>query len=80
MHDVPVGIIPSRFWEDYSKPNLPNCDVSFLLYHASSDCSLKFRISHIIGNKGFGFLLCINSFGILYYSVVYVYLALVPKV
>ena len=29
VHDVPVGIIPSRFWEDYSKPDLPSCDVCF---------------------------------------------------
>lgn len=26
-HDVPVAVIPSRFWEDFQKPQLPNYDV-----------------------------------------------------
>ena len=28
VHDVPVAVIPTRFWEDFQKPLLPNYDVS----------------------------------------------------
>ena len=28
MHDVPVGVIPERDWEDYKEPAMPEFDVS----------------------------------------------------
>ena len=28
VHDVPVAVIPTRFWENFQKPILPNYDVS----------------------------------------------------
>ena len=28
VHDVPVGVIPERDWEDYKEPAMPEFDVS----------------------------------------------------
>ena len=28
VHDVPVGVIPQRNWDDYEEPAMPDFDVS----------------------------------------------------
>jgi len=27
MHDVPVGVVPRRLWNDYAEPKMPDFDV-----------------------------------------------------
>jgi len=49
VHDVPVGIIPSRFWEDYSKPNLPNCDICIGMPSTKTLKSVVERMKNISG-------------------------------
>ncbi|XP_020917230.1 checkpoint protein HUS1 isoform X1 [Exaiptasia diaphana] len=31
IHDVPVGVIPQRNWEEYAEPQMPNFDVSIYM-------------------------------------------------
>ncbi|XP_057293139.1 checkpoint protein HUS1-like isoform X2 [Hydractinia symbiolongicarpus] len=40
VHDVPVAVIPSRFWDDFQKPLLPNYDV----ISAKRNGELKFSV------------------------------------
>lgn len=28
MHDIPVGVIPRRLWNDFREPSVPDFDVS----------------------------------------------------
>ena len=32
VHDVPVAVIPTRFWENFQKPILPSYDVRVLFF------------------------------------------------
>lgn len=31
-HDIPVGVIPRRLWNDFREPSVPDFDVSPLFY------------------------------------------------
>ena len=32
IHDVPVGVVQQRNWDDYSEPNMPDFDVSSIIF------------------------------------------------
>ena len=41
VHDIPVAVIPTRFWENFQKPILPAYDVS-----ESFKCDVKTLKNH----------------------------------
>ena len=45
-HEVPVSVVPERFWPDYQEPNMPDIDVSLLssLRLTHTHCSLQVSI------------------------------------
>ena len=32
-HDVPVGVVPRRLWNDFAEPEMPDFDVCKTLHH-----------------------------------------------
>ena len=45
VHDVPVGVIPQRNWDDYEEPAMPDFDVSVNYFLLSSPFFLLLNIS-----------------------------------
>lgn len=60
VHDVPVGIIPSRFWDDYAKPDLPVYDVRHLIPAVFNSKPKRLVFSNLLtpskGSKKFTYL------------------------
>ena len=52
VHDVPVAVIPTRFWENFQKPILPSYDVSTLVF-LNSKYIMIFASLPRIGNELF---------------------------
>ena len=44
-HEVPVSVVPERFWPDYQEPNMPDIDVSLL-------SSLRLTHTHTLFSSG----------------------------
>jgi len=48
-HDVPVAIIPSRFWEDYQKPCLPSYDIKLFMPQLKNIKNIVERMKNLSG-------------------------------
>lgn len=49
VHDVPVGVIPERDWEDYKEPAMPEFDVSAVSILTSLPFLRLFVVGYLLG-------------------------------
>lgn len=49
VHDVPVAVIPSRFWDDFQKPLLPNYDIKISIPQLKIIKNIVERLKNISG-------------------------------